>query len=77
MEGLLHELHINLHYILHNTVSKWVGNTASILAYIFNSAPVQCCEVGGSQSLFLHNLKYTVLSEACIYGHFNWSLVLT
>ena len=45
--------------------SEWIGNTACILAYLYNSASTQHHEVLASQSSFLHNFWDTVLpSEA-------------
>ena len=41
-----------VHYILDKAVSKWVGNLACILAYLFNSISRQHCEVWASQFLF-------------------------
>ena len=42
---------------------------------MFNSASRQHCEAWASQSPFLHSLKDVVpTSEACLYGHLNWSL---
>ena len=54
-------------------MSKWVGNMACVLAYIFNSASRQHHEVQASQFL-LHSIKDLVpLSEACLYVYINWS----
>ena len=48
---------------------------ACILAYLFNSNFLQCCEIWASQFPFLHSLKEVIApSEACLYGHINWSL---
>ena len=59
---------------LDNAVSERVGNTASILVYLFNSASMLCCEVWALQFPF-HNFKDTIPpSEACLYGHINWSV---
>ena len=56
-------------------LSKWVGNTACILAYLFSSASRQCREVWASQFAFLHNIKDSVLpSVACLYDCINWFL---
>ena len=42
---------------------------------MFNSVSRQCCEVWASQSPFLQSLKEVIPpSEACLYGHINWSL---
>ena len=46
-----------------------------ILAHLFNSVSRQHCEVWASQFPFLHSLKVVIPpSEACLYGHINWSL---
>ena len=46
-----------------------------ILAYLFNSVSRQHCEVWASQFSFLHSLMDVISpSEACLYGHINWSL---
>ena len=46
-----------------------------ILAHLFNSVSRQHWEVWASQFPFLHSLKEVVPpSEACLYGHINWSL---
>ena len=56
-------------------MSKLVGNTACILAYLFNSASRQHCEIWALHFPFLHSFKNTVPpSETCLYGHINWSL---
>ena len=48
---------------------------ACILAHLFNSVSRQCWEVWASHFPFLHSLKELVPpSEACLYGHINWSL---
>ena len=42
---------------------------------MFNSVSRQHQEVGASQFPFLHSLKEVIPpSEACLYGHINWSL---
>ena len=41
----VHELLTRIHDILDNSVSKWVGNTACILASLFNSGSRQHHEV--------------------------------
>ena len=70
------KLLLKAHDILDNAVSKWVGNSALILAHLFNSVSRQCCEVWASQFPFLHSLIDVIPpSEACLYGHINWSLV--
>ena len=70
------ELLLWIHGILDKAVSKQVGNSACILAHLFNSVSWQHREVWASQFPFLHSLKEVVPpSEACLYGHINWSLV--
>ena len=52
--------------------TKQGGNSACILAHLFNSVSRQCCEVWASQFPFLHSLKEVIPpSEACLYGHIN------
>ena len=69
------ELLLQIHGILDKAVSKRVGNSACILAHLFNSVSRQCHEVWASQFPFLHSLKEVVSpSEACLYGHINWPL---
>ena len=69
------ELLLQIHGILDKAVSKRVGNLARILAHLFNSVSRQCWEVWASQFPFLHSLKEVIPpSEACFYGHINWSL---
>ena len=69
------ELLLRIHDILDKVVSKQVGNSARIPAYLFNSVSRQCCEVWASQSPFLHSLREVIPpAEACLYGHINWSL---
>ena len=59
-------------------MSKQVGDTAHILVCLSNSASRQCHEVCASQFPFLHNFKDTAPpSDACLYGHINWSLSQT
>ena len=42
---------------------------------LFNSVSRQCCEDWASQFPFLHSRKEVIPpSEACLYGHINWSL---
>ena len=42
---------------------------------MFNSVSRQLCEVWASQLPFLHSLRDVIPpSEACLYGHINWSL---
>ena len=69
------ELLLWIHGILDKAVSKWVGNSACILAHLFNSVSRQHYEVWASQFPFLHSLKEVIPpSEACLYGLINWSL---
>ena len=69
------ELLLQIHGILDKAVSKQVGNSARILAHLFNSVSRQHREVWASQFPFLHSLKEVVPpSEACLYGCINWSL---
>ena len=69
------ELLLRIHDILDKAVSKRVGNLAHILAYLFNSVSRLHHEVWVSQFPFLHSLKEVIPpSEACLYGHINWSL---
>ena len=71
----VYELLLRIHDILDKAVSKQVGNSAHILTYLFNSVSMQCCEVWASQFPFLHNPGEVIPpSEACLYGHNNWSL---
>ena len=69
------ELLLWIHGILDKAVSKRVGNSAFILAHLFNFVSRQCHEVWASQFPFLHSLKEVIpSSEACLYGCINWSL---
>ena len=69
------ELPLQIHGILDKAASKQVGNSVRILAPLFNSVSRQHWEVWASQFPFLHSLKEVVPpSEACLYGHINWSL---
>ena len=69
------ELPLQIHGILDKAVSKPVGNSAHILVHLFNSVSRQCHEIWASQFPFLHSLKEVLPpSEACLYGHINWSL---
>ena len=69
------ELLLRIHGILDKAVSKRVGNSACILAHLFNFVSRQHWEVWASQFPFLHSLKEVIPpSEACLYGHINWSL---
>ena len=69
------ELLLWIHGILDKAVSKQVGNSARILAHLFNSVSRQHHNVWASQFPFLHSLKEVIPpSEACLYGHINWSL---
>ena len=71
----VHELLLQIHGILDKAVSKQVGNSAHILAHLFNSVSRQHHEVWASQFPFLHSLKEVIPpSEACLYGCINWSL---
>ena len=71
----VHELLLWIHGILDKAVSKQVGNSACIPAHLFNSVSRQYCEVWSSQFPFLHSLKEVIPpSEACLYGHSNWSV---
>ena len=66
----VHELLLWIHGILDKAVSKRVGNSAHILAHLFNSVSSQRHEVWASQFPFLHSLKEVIPpSEACLYGH--------
>ena len=72
----VHELLLQIHGILYKAVSKQVGNSACILVHLFNSVSRQYHEVWASQFPFFHSLKEVIPpSEACLYGHINWSLV--
>ena len=74
----VHELLTKVHDILDSTATKWVGNSACILAHAFNSGSRQHYEVWASQFPFVHGLKDVVPpSEAHLYGHINWSLAQT
>ena len=69
------ELLLWIHGILDKAVSKQVGNSAGILAHLFNSVSRQHQKVWTSQFPFLHSLKEVIPpSEACLYGCINWSL---
>ena len=68
------ELLLQIHGILDKAVSKRVGNSAHILAHLFNSVSRQHREVWASQFPFLHSLEVIPPSEACLYGRINWSL---
>ena len=71
----VHELLLRIQCILDKAVSKQVGNSACILAHLFNSVSRQHWEVWASQFPFLHSLKEVIPpSEACLYGCINWSL---
>ena len=66
---------LKVHNILDNALSKRVGNSAHILAHMFNSVSRQHHEVWASQFPFLHSLRDVIPpSEASLYGHINWSL---
>ena len=48
---------------------------SSYFAHVFNSISRQHHEVWSSQFPFLHSLREVIPpSEACLYGHINWSL---
>ena len=69
------ELLLQIHGILDKAVPKRVGNSAHILAHLFNSVSRQHWEFWASQFPFLHSLKEVIPPcEACLYGHINWSL---
>ena len=69
------ELLLQICGILDKAVFKQVGNSACILAHLFNSVSRQHWEVWASQFPFLHSLKEVIPpSEACLYGHINCSL---
>ena len=71
----VYELLLRIHGILDKAVSKRVGNSAHILAHLFNSVSRQHREVWALQFPFLHSLKEVIPpSEACLYGRINWSL---
>ena len=72
----VHDLLTTCHDILDKCyISKWVGNTACILAFVFNSTSRQHCELWASQFPFLYSLKDNVLhSKAWHYICKNWSL---
>ena len=62
------ELLLQIHGILDKAVSKRVGNSAHILAHLFNSVSRQNHEVWASQFPFLHSLKEVIPpSEACLW----------
>ena len=68
------ELLIKDHDILENDVSKQNGNSTCISEDLLNSASRQCCRAWASQFPFLCSLKDVIPpSEACLYGHINWS----
>ena len=56
----VHELHTIIHDILDNALSKWVGNTADILAYLFSSASRQHHEGRTLQFSCLKKIKDAV-----------------
>ena len=41
----VYDLFTNIYDILYKAVSKWAGNTACTLPFLFNSASGQCCDV--------------------------------
>ena len=70
----VYELLLKIHDILDKAVSKQVGNLAQILAYLFNAVSRRHHEVWASQFPFLCSLRDVISpSEACLYGHINWS----
>ena len=71
----VHELLPKTNDTLDSVVSKQVDNTTCILAYIFNSASRQHCDLLASKFPFLNNIKDTLPpSEAYLYVCINWSL---
>ena len=71
----MHELFSKIYDIWDSSVSKQVGNTAHILAYLFNSASRSCYNDWTLQFTFLHKFKDTFPdSEVCLHGYINWSL---
>ena len=71
----VYELPLKVYDFLDNAVFKWAGDSAHILAHMFNSASRQHYEVWASQFPSLHSLKYVVPpSEASLYGSINWFL---
>ena len=70
----MHELFTKTRDILNSAVCKWGGTVAHILASLFKSDSRKHCEVWVSQFPFIHNIKYTVDSDACLYRYINWSL---
>ena len=57
----VHALHTKIQDILDSAVSKWVGNMACILAYLFNSDSRLHNEIWALQLSFLYNIKDTVI----------------
>ena len=56
-------------------MSKWVGNMAPILGYLFNYVPKQEYVILASWFPFLHTIKDTVPPpEAFLYSHINLPL---
>ena len=51
---------LKIHDMLDKAISKQVGNSAHILAYLFNSVSRQHCEAWASQFPFLHSLKEVI-----------------
>ena len=63
----VHELLGKNDVILDKAFSKWVGNTANIVA-LFNSASRQCHEVWSLRFPFINTIKDTNCpNEACLY----------
>ena len=73
----VHQLVTNISGILGNALSKWFGNEACILAYLLIMLLGSFVGYGALQLPFLHNFRDTFSpSEACLYGHINWSVAL-
>ena len=56
-----YDLLLKVHVILDMAVSKRVGNSAFILAHVFNTVSRQHCEVWASEFPFLHSLREVIL----------------
>ena len=64
-----------IHDILNNAVSKWIGNTDFILAYLLAQLPGSVEKFWPHSSHFFFNCKDIVHpSEGCLYVHINWFL---
>ena len=70
----VYELLLKVHDILDKAVSKQVGNSACILAHLFNSVSGSIMRYGLHSLLFISLRDVDPPSEACLYGHINWSL---